>query len=436
MDKKYNILVEKIQLYINKIITRYNNEIGIIKINSFFNVITKDLDDDILKKLNYIELDEDTPLKIFIQVIKFNPSTINPLLLNILSNNLIYINKFKQENNNIDEIINNILIFISRLNTKIIKDTNDILNNILYKIYTSKEFNNIHINKILKVIENNDNIIIDTDTIDILIEFSNNKDYEYNLLIRLIKNKRTCDEAVKYLFNKSNYKEEILDKYFDDILNNCTNLLKLKEYLSANNNNKDLINKLDERIKTINKEDLILSYIINSTDNKVEYIGDITKERLKIIIKNNITDKIDDISIKLIGTGGYSRVYKIGDLVIKIGSKRCTPNIENNPYIISPIIREYIDDDNKIFCEVMPYVNTSIKPSKEALYQIYKGLRNIGQIWTDIKESNVGCINEEENIFRIIDLDYLFKEDEVLYIPVSKTYFDEFCERYNSEKIL
>ena len=84
----------------------------------------------------------------------------------------------------------------------------------------------------------------------------------------------------------------------------------------------------------------------------------------------------------------------------------------------------------------MPYVNTSIKPSKEALYQIYKGLRNIGQIWTDIKESNVGCINEEENIFRIIDLDYLFKEDEVLYIPVSKTYFDEFCERYNSEKIL
>ena len=161
--------------------------------------------------------------------------------------------------------------------------------------------------------------------------------------------------------------------------------------------------------------------------------------------------------------GGFSRILLIGDKVIKLGD-RVTKSFSNNPYIIAPLLRqEFAINNEKCFAEVTERVDTSIKPSKEELYQLYKNLRNLGLKWTDIKEANVGrlkkrnIIHWKENLnpteevlglgtkkgkvilekgeLVILDADFIYDEnDPNINYTNNKPLHDEFEERYQTEK--
>lgn len=108
------------------------------------------------------------------------------------------------------------------------------------------------------------------------------------------------------------------------------------------------------------------------------------------------------LDIKLIGLGGYSRTYQIGEEVLKIGDLRATHKIPNHRRILQPLIRMNLKDEknnNKQFAcvEVANRVDelTEEEQSKEKLYQIYKELRDDGIIWTDAKFQNVGKLRSK-----------------------------------------
>ena len=98
-------------------------------------------------------------------------------------------------------------------------------------------------------------------------------------------------------------------------------------------------------------------------------------------------------------SGGFSNVLLVGNKVIKLGS-RLTKKFPNNPYIIAPLLRrELKNDEETCFVEVTERVNTTSKVSNEELYQLFKNLRNLGLVWIDMKDDNVGRLKSDNIIY-------------------------------------
>ena len=136
----------------------------------------------------------------------------------------------------------------------------------------------------------------------------------------------------------------------------------------------------------------------------------------------------------------------------------------NNPYIIAPLLRKKLEfNGESCFAEVTERVDTSIKPSKEELYQLFKNLRNLNLVWTDIKEINVGRLKKEniihwrENLspteqvlsldakrgeiilkegdLVILDADFIYDEnDSNINYSNNRELYNEFEDRYQKEK--
>lgn len=142
-----------------------------------------------------------------------------------------------------------------------------------------------------------------------------------------------------------------------------------------------------------------------------------------------------------LGMGNYSEALKIGDKILKIGKTRETIDIPNSEYILQPLIRFNLLDNNQNDCmsvEITEEVELN-NITDEDVYNIYKNLRNQGIIWNDPKVANVGRlkkknitylkgmeikINQEQNGFLrnniktlekgscvILDSDYLYLEE-------------------------
>ena len=104
-----------------------------------------------------------------------------------------------------------------------------------------------------------------------------------------------------------------------------------------------------------------------------------------------------DGDIEYLGKGTFSYVLAVGDKVLKIGIKRYTDSFPNNPYIITPLLRESIkiNKENKIFLEVTERVDTKTEVTTEELYQLYKKIRYLGLVWTDVAKRNVGRLKKD-----------------------------------------
>ena len=178
--------------------------------------------------------------------------------------------------------------------------------------------------------------------------------------------------------------------------------------------------------------------------------------------------KSDDTSVSELdsnSTGYYSFVITTNTKAIKVGYKRRTVQFPDNPYIVTPLIRRDISSTNTpCFIEVTEKVKL-VNPdeiSEEELYKLYKGLRDLGIIWTDIKAENVGRLlkenvvywdkaiaHEPENLslkkrkgdivlkagdLVVLDADYMFEEGTKLDIPFgSITREKRFNKRYERE---
>lgn len=282
-----------------------------------------------------------------------------------------------------------------------------------------------------------------------------NEDNQKEFLEILVKNK--CDIPYLAIEYKGNNKQIIYDN-LTLFIENAQNLYALMNFVK---DNPAALSQVKSYID--NNEEKAINSIFCETDYLVKIKEPTLKEIIKLIILDvmkNENVKFSDITYN---GGGFSRILLIGDKVIKLGD-RVTKSFPNNPYIIVPILRqEFSINNEKCFAEVTERVDTSIKPSKEELYQLYKNLRNLGLKWTDIRETNVGrlkkrnIIHWKENLnpteevlglgakrgkvilekgeLVILDADFIYDEnDPNINYTNNKPLYDEFEKRYQTEK--
>lgn len=265
-----------------------------------------------------------------------------------------------------------------------------------------------------------------------------------------------CDIPYSEIAYKGSNKQIIYDNLslFTENSQNLYSLMNfVKDNPSAYSKVKDYINNNPE--KTINS-------IFCEINKRVEMKDTTLREVVKLIILDVLKNENVKLSDITYNGGGLSRVLLIGNKVIKIGN-RDTKSFPNNPYIISPLLRKELKSNGEsCFVEVTERVDTNNKVSKEELYQLFKNLRNLNLVWTDIKEGNVGRLKKEniihwrqnlnptdgvlgldvkrgETILKegdlvILDADFIYDENDpnINYIN-NKDIYDEFEKRYQKE---
>lgn len=265
-----------------------------------------------------------------------------------------------------------------------------------------------------------------------------------------------CNIPYSGIMYKGNSKQVIYDNLplFTENSQNLYSLMKfVKDNPSAYSKVKDYIDNNTE--KAVNS-------IFCEINKRVKIEDTTLKEVVKLIILDVLKNENVKLSDITYNGGGLSSVLLIGNKVIKIGD-RATKSFPNNPYIISPLLCKKLEF-NGAFCfvEVTERVDTSKKASKEELYQLFKKLRNLNLVWTDIKEDNLGRLKKEniihwrqnlnptdrvlgldvkrgETILKegdlvILDADFIYDENDpnINYIN-NKDIYDEFEKKYQKE---
>ena len=218
------------------------------------------------------------------------------------------------------------------------------------------------------------------------------------------------DFTLHDILNKTKDNEEVMNYVIDKYLVNSTISIKLTSFLLKNN-----LYELKKQ-GTLNEE--TSTKISKIVQNNEEYLDNTIEDILKEIYGEKFNNKdfkvgIDTIKIiikelcqnenktygdiEYLGKGTFSYVLAVGDKVLKIGIKRYTDSFPNNPYIITPLLRESIkiNKENKIFLEVTERVDTKTEVTTEELYQLYKKIRYLGLVWTDVAKRNVGRLKKD-----------------------------------------
>ncbi len=284
-----------------------------------------------------------------------------------------------------------------------------------------------------------------------------NEENQKKYLNLLVVNK--CDIPYTAIEYKGNNKEIIYDN-LSLFMENSQNLYALMNFVKDNpvalSQVKNYINNNEE--KAINSIFCETDYLLTLKD---ETLNEIIKLIILDVIKNENT-KFSDITYK---SGSFSRVLLIGNKVIKFGN-RITKKFPNNPYIIAPLFRkEFKINGECCFVEVTEQVDTSKAANNDEIYQLFKNLRDLKLVWTDINSANVGRLTKEniihwkknlkptekvlsldakrgETILKegdlvILDADFIYDEnDPNINWPNISSFFsyDEFEKRYQSEK--
>lgn len=265
-----------------------------------------------------------------------------------------------------------------------------------------------------------------------------------------------CDISYSMVEYKGNNKQIIYDN-LPLFMENTENLYSLMNFVKDNS---IALSKVKDYID--NNPEKAINSIFCETSNLVKMKDKTLKEVVKLIILDVLKNENAKLSDITYNGGGFSRVLLIGNKVIKIGN-RDTKSFPNNPYIISPLLRKKLEfNGESCFVEVTERVDTSKKASKEELYQLFKNLRNLNLIWTDIKESNVGRLKKEniihwrqnlnptdevlgldvkrgETVLKegnlvILDADFIYDEnDPDINYTNNKYIYDEFEKRYQRE---
>lgn len=290
-------------------------------------------------------------------------------------------------------------------------------------MYDGDELIDAIINNYNKLKENN----IDTyPIINRITKYPNDKIISYiDKLIPVID-----DFTLHNILNKTKDNEEVMNYVIDKYLINSTISIKLTSFLLKNNLYIDKVYQNFDNIISNNIKDLYelkkqgtlneetSTKISKIVQNNEEYLNNTIEDILKEIYGEKFNNKdfkvgIDTIKIiikelcqnenktygdiEYLGKGTFSYVLAVGDKVLKIGIKRYTDSFPNNPYIITPLLRESIkiNEENKIFLEVTERVDTKTEVTTEELYQLYKKIRALGLVWTDVAKRNVGRLKKD-----------------------------------------
>ena len=201
-----------------------------------------------------------------------------------------------------------------------------------------------------------------------------------------------------------------------------------------------LISKYDEI--PFGMRDYIDDLIVGIISNLYPICKKETLEKIKHTIINICNPKYGLLGIETIDNRTASRIFKLGDKVIKSRLRCYCEDIPYSDNLLLPYFRGKIGSEH---FEITDYVNVECdKFTRDELYDVYKNLREQGIIWLDPGEDNLGRMNKKtfdnheskkyllkQNGFLknpnyikndlnigdvvIIDLDYLIYEDELEY---------------------
>lgn len=233
---------------------------------------------------------------------------------------------------------------------------------------------------------------------DILNKTKDNEEVMNYVIDKYLINSTISIKLTSFLLKNNLYIDKVYQNFDNIISNNIKDLYELKKQGTLNEEASTKISKivqnnkeyLDNTIEDILKE--IYGEKFNSKDFKVGI------DTIKIIIKELCQNENKTYGdIEYLGKGTFSYVLAVGDKVLKIGIKRYTDSFPNNPYIITPLLRESIkiNEENKIFLEVTERVDTKTEVTTEELYQLYKKIRALGLVWTDVAKRNVGRLKKD-----------------------------------------
>ena len=232
--------------------------------------------------------------------------------------------------------------------------------------------------------------------------------------------------------------------------------------------NEEINDYIDTNPDLIIREIAIFNDTISVDVIEKEKYTSFLKQLIEEILQN---EKLNYHDIEYLDSGYYSKVYKIGDKVLKIGNERKKFNIPFNKRFLKPLYRQNIsslDGKKTLFCiEITEYVDTN-DITDDDVYQVYKELREQGLVWTDCKRSNLGRLRKDNKIYFdgitsvsknstgylddndeilkkgelvIIDNDYIFPETEFFdlydgdYSSLAFEIFKKYENRYNKEKM-
>lgn len=241
--------------------------------------------------------------------------------------------------------------------------------------------------------------VIDDFTLrNILDKIKDNEEVMNYVIDKYLINSTISIKLTSFLLKNNLYIDKVYQNFDNIISNNIKDLYELKKQGTLNEEASTKISKivqnnkeyLDNTIEDILKE--IYGEKFNSKDFKVGI------DTIKIIIKELCQNENKTYGdIEYLGKGTFSYVLAVGDKVLKIGIKRYTDSFPNNPYIITPLLRESIkiNEENKIFLEVTERVDTKTEVTTEELYQLYKKIRDLGLVWTDVAKRNVGRLKKD-----------------------------------------
>ena len=209
----------------------------------------------------------------------------------------------------------------------------------------------------------------------------------------------------------------------------------------------------------------IREHLDTRLDDIVNEISNNSRDSLtvKMIIQELMEEeKIKPSDIEFSAKGGFGRVFKIGDKVLKYGREAHNAELPyNSELFLQPLVRQSLNGAD--FLEV--YEQVDVGGSREDMYQLFKALLDQGLLWTDIKPGNMGRLRRENTIhfegidsvshravgfredkeipiaqpgdFVLIDLDFVFLAGTEYEVPLERRAqenFEEFKARYIREK--
>ena len=290
------------------------------------------------------------------------------------------------------------------------------------------------------------------------MQFKERFEYIYEMYEGIRLKYYTIDEFIEDLMKYSEV------EYICDNINEIISLTSLNTLIDLNLLKK--LKKLD--LEKFSKVDSLI--IAKMTGINSKFLDNRILSALIILINEIVKNENVDISdLEYIGEGALTKVYKLGNKVVKFGKNRFTYRIPYHKRILQPLLRRQIlKGSRELYIEIAEYIESDIEITDEDAYLIYKELREDGIIWLDAKSENLGrlkkknlvyfnepldvknesvgyikeTIKYEEPIQKgelvIIDTDLLFREeefDENFLDQDINTDFYQMCEkRYQKEK--
>lgn len=213
-------------------------------------------------------------------------------------------------------------------------------------------------------------------------------DAEEELLSNFLMYIRTTSNEYKDI------KEYLISKLNENL--NKLNPIAIVNLMQSNIVDKQVLNQIIDK----NREEVLFNIIKYKTLNYEQIIlNDEDVYMLKIIFEEVLKNENKRVSEIKLNEGAFSKVFIIGDKVIKIGIRN-TFVIKNNKRFLKPLLRKMFAINGSDICvEITERVIVDETITEEELYEVYKELRDKGIYWGDCHKGNVGRLIKDNKIY-------------------------------------